>query len=605
MGQLTQPTLNHKDATTVRNFYKLRRALSSLQESIAIIDELALDDSTLEEMTSSNRRLDKLVGISSTMDTANLLKTLIPSINDIFNSTDFEAKKNELNEYIKYPVVSDENLEQLAFIHKSYTSMNVNLTEEQKIIMSNERLEFLGDSWLGALVSYILYIKYPTANEGALSKMKEALVSNANLYEWSDILGFRRRLQNNIPATSMRIKEKISKRYADCVEAYIGALVVDRFGNEFKDMTEWLSSLSDKKLDVMSGSLLRYDFNKNAKNELGLYLQANKLGAKIFYKRLSDSSPFTVEVYLGDVLLGRGVGSNNKEAEHRAAMEALSNRATLQKYSNFSLEDRFGSSTSEIQGTSGAGYQSLLDNASILSGSHDSSAFQIPSENSITQENISDIDMFEEHDNNSSSVEQAFQVNVDTLPANDAYQNKKNNISQTKSNTPSVATTNDNQMNGMPAINRSPLSEDKKDELVSTLMSEILGRVGKVIDQMAIDLKTNPSVTKNTNVNSHMNPHMNTEFKNVNPQIDNTHSSPIDVPNDKNAMETLYKMLTKEQLYPEYTVESVGEGFKSVCTVMGVGTFLGEGTGRSKKFAKNNSAKDALRKNRLNLPAKH
>ena len=51
--------------------------------------------------------------------------------------------------------------------------------------MSNQRLEFLGDSWLGAIISHILYKKYPTANEGTLSQMKEALISNANLYEWS------------------------------------------------------------------------------------------------------------------------------------------------------------------------------------------------------------------------------------------------------------------------------------------------------------------------------------------------------------------------------------------------------------------------------------
>ena len=54
--------------------------------------------------------------------------------------------------------------------------MNVKLTETQKTMMSNERLEFLGDSWLGALVALILYQKYPTSNEGAL-ETKSAIVN--------------------------------------------------------------------------------------------------------------------------------------------------------------------------------------------------------------------------------------------------------------------------------------------------------------------------------------------------------------------------------------------------------------------------------------------
>nr|3RV1_A Chain A, K. polysporus Dcr1 [Vanderwaltozyma polyspora DSM 70294]3RV1_B Chain B, K. polysporus Dcr1 [Vanderwaltozyma polyspora DSM 70294] len=235
----------------VREFYRLHNACVKLKESIKLIYEnpLVTDQNVLNLGTAENT-IDYTILNTPTL---NVAKTLLGNrysldLIDLFQSHDFKDSNTDVDMFIKYPVVYDENLENLAFMHKSFPNMNAHLNDAQKTQLSNERLEFLGDSWLGALVSYIVYTRFPSANEGMLSQMKESIVNNNNLFDWSTKLNFTKRLQGNIATPTRVVKDKMSKRYADCVQAYIGALVIDRFGTEFLDIKEWLEELSEKKL---------------------------------------------------------------------------------------------------------------------------------------------------------------------------------------------------------------------------------------------------------------------------------------------------------------------------------------------------------------------
>ena len=64
-----------------------------------------------------------------------------------------------------------------ALTHKSYAG-------EHRSVKHNERLEFLGDSILGAIVADYIYNQCPHVEEGVLSKIKANLVSRHNLYLW-------------------------------------------------------------------------------------------------------------------------------------------------------------------------------------------------------------------------------------------------------------------------------------------------------------------------------------------------------------------------------------------------------------------------------------
>ncbi|MGZ5262391.1 MAG: ribonuclease III family protein, partial [Kaistella sp.] len=84
-----------------------------------------------------------------------------------------------------------------------------------------ERLEFLGDSVLGAIISCHLFSTYPHANEGYLTQMKSKIVNRKNLNKLGDELGLTKFLQNDSPST---LSENIS---GNLFEALIGALYLD------------------------------------------------------------------------------------------------------------------------------------------------------------------------------------------------------------------------------------------------------------------------------------------------------------------------------------------------------------------------------------------
>ncbi|MDR0969762.1 MAG: ribonuclease III [Lentimicrobiaceae bacterium] len=109
-------------------------------------------------------------------------------------------------------------LYQLAFRHKSASNQTI---KEFKV--SNERLEYLGDAILSAVVADYLFKKFPTKNEGFLTEMRARIVSRASLNKLSQKLGFEQLLQYSFDHR-MRYKSL----GGDAFEAFIGALYLDK-----------------------------------------------------------------------------------------------------------------------------------------------------------------------------------------------------------------------------------------------------------------------------------------------------------------------------------------------------------------------------------------
>ena len=109
-------------------------------------------------------------------------------------------------------------LYELAFRHKSAAKVN---TEGRKI--SNERLEFLGDAILGAVIADILFKKYPYENEGFLTEMRSKIVSRTQLNSLALKLGFKELIETDIPHKNLG-----KSIYGDAFEAFIGAVYLDQ-----------------------------------------------------------------------------------------------------------------------------------------------------------------------------------------------------------------------------------------------------------------------------------------------------------------------------------------------------------------------------------------
>src|SRR5664279_5721406 len=113
----------------------------------------------------------------------------------------------------------DAALAQNALTHKSYAT-------EQGIAEFNERMEFLGDSILGASVAEFLYNKYPKQDEGRLSQLKSQIVSRINLAKWAKEikLGACMMISTGEDASGGRNRDSL---LSNTMEAVIAALYID------------------------------------------------------------------------------------------------------------------------------------------------------------------------------------------------------------------------------------------------------------------------------------------------------------------------------------------------------------------------------------------
>jgi ribonuclease-3 len=182
-----------------------------------------------------------------------------------------------------------------------------------------ERLEFLGDSVLGLIVSEYLWRRFPEKSEGQLSRFRAQLVNEESLASIARHVNLGRHIivGNGERESGGNYKESI---LADVFEALVGALYVDGGLEVARSFVE--SRLSESLINIAETRIVT-DF----KTELQELLQAEALGLPV-YRLIAESGPphnriFEVEVVIGCEAYGRGSGSSKKRAEQAAACRAL------------------------------------------------------------------------------------------------------------------------------------------------------------------------------------------------------------------------------------------------------------------------------------------
>jgi len=200
----------------------------------------------------------------------------------------------------------------LALTHRSYAY-------EHGGLPTNERLEFLGDSVLGLVVTHELYVRFADVSEGRLAKLRAAVVNSRALADIARGLGLgdHVRLGKGELGTGGRDKNSI---LADTMEAVIGAafLTVGMDGAR-----EFVLRLTSPLMDSSERTGAGTDW-KTALQEL---TAAENLGVPSY--AISESGPdhaknFTADAMVGGTALGHGEGKSKKEAEQQAAEAAVS-----------------------------------------------------------------------------------------------------------------------------------------------------------------------------------------------------------------------------------------------------------------------------------------
>ena len=199
---------------------------------------------------------------------------------------------------------SNANLYEQAFTHKSI----VNEQQENEKV-SNERLEFLGDAILGAIVAEFFFQKFPYEDEGFLTKIRSKLVSRSFLNQLSVDIGLDSSLE-----TSANLNRSRSI-YGDAFEALIGAIYLDKGYENCKKFV--VHKIIKDYIDVEK--LLATE--TNFKSKLIEFTQSKKTSYKFSTSAVQDKEPsyFKCELFVGNKLVTTGEGNSKKRAEQDAA----------------------------------------------------------------------------------------------------------------------------------------------------------------------------------------------------------------------------------------------------------------------------------------------
>jgi ribonuclease-3 len=203
-----------------------------------------------------------------------------------------------------------------ALVHKSYLHALPDLPNG-----SNERLEFLGDSVLGFIVSADLYRAYPSTDEGQLTAWRGALVRLTTLAQVAEPieLGEYLYMSRGEEVSGGRVR---STNLGRAIEAILGAVYLD--GGIDATRQVWHTLLGEG--EVIS-SLIAEVLHADYKTRLQQFTQAH-LKLTPSYRLVETSGPdhakqFHVEAIAGERVLGAGDGSNKQLAEQAAAETAL------------------------------------------------------------------------------------------------------------------------------------------------------------------------------------------------------------------------------------------------------------------------------------------
>lgn len=195
---------------------------------------------------------------------------------------------------------------------------------ESRGIVSNERLEFLGDAVLELATTKYLYARFPEANEGLLTSYRSSLVKRSMLATVAKTLeiGPKLRMSHGEEASGGRENPALLE---NAFEALVGALYQDQgFDVCYEFLLEHLFVHTDA---VIAGNL-----HKDYKSTLQETVQAKGQSTPV-YKTLSATGPdhsktFEVAVVVDGETLGTGTGKSKQEASQMAAKAALEKTPT-------------------------------------------------------------------------------------------------------------------------------------------------------------------------------------------------------------------------------------------------------------------------------------
>jgi ribonuclease III len=249
----------------------------------------------------------------------NRKKTSIPaSLGEIFR---LFRKKSDQRKRIASAIrqitgFSPENIKiyQLALQHSS-----VSKAQEKGFRESNERLEYLGDAILGAVIAEYLFKKFPYKDEGFLTEIRSRIVNRDSLNDLCKKIGLNKLVEFDSRSYAMAPGQSI---YGDALEAMVGAVFLDKGFKKCKKFI--INRLLSPHFDISEV----VSINSNYKSLLIEWSQ--RQGKKLSFSIIEEKGKrhqkeFTAQISVGENVLATGIGYSKKKAEQSAAQKACEN----------------------------------------------------------------------------------------------------------------------------------------------------------------------------------------------------------------------------------------------------------------------------------------
>ncbi len=198
-----------------------------------------------------------------------------------------------------------------ALMHKSFAKDG-----GSKSMHNNERLEFLGDAILDAIVADIVYRRFPDKDEGFLTNTRSKIVQRETLNQIAIELGLDKMIM-----TSARTNAHKNHIYGNALEAFIGAVYLDRGFDVTQTFID--KNIIDTYLNIEKLAKKEVNF----KSKLIEWSQKYKVVLKfelIENFKDNDNNPvFQTRAVLGEIPVGIGIGYSKKESQQNAAKMAI------------------------------------------------------------------------------------------------------------------------------------------------------------------------------------------------------------------------------------------------------------------------------------------
>ena len=206
--------------------------------------------------------------------------------------------------------ISNKNIFKEAFTHSS-----TNIKDDKGKIINFERLEFLGDALLNSIIAEYLYLLYPEAKEGFLTKMRAKIVSRSNLNNIGKEMGLLELVQ-----ISNHHKNFGDDIHGNLFESVIGAIFIDQDYKKTKDYV--VNKIITKYIDIknLNSYILSYkafliEWGQKEKKEIKFFTEEDS--------GLSTETKYCCQIFLEKNLLAKSKAHSKKKAEEKASRIAI------------------------------------------------------------------------------------------------------------------------------------------------------------------------------------------------------------------------------------------------------------------------------------------